>query len=139
MPAPLLEHNQRLAPSEAKQLERPLQFYLFGTNRSRLEQIAKEKQRDLRIATNLKQADLFLTTRSYYRRKPQKIRDAEALGIPIYALKSNNATQMRQCLDTVYPIIEMQPAYVHHLQHLLAKHHGFAPNNQRTKPADKRK
>jgi len=139
MPAPSLEHNQGLALSEAKQLERPLQFYLFGTNRSRLEQIAKEKQRDLRIATNLKQADLFLTTRSYYRRKPQKIRDAEALGIPIYALKSNNATQIRQCLDTVYPIIETHPAYVHHLQHLLAKHHGFEPNNQRTKPADKRK
>ncbi len=139
MPTPLLEHNQRLALNEANQLARPLQFYLFGTNRSRLEQIAKEKQRDLRIAANLKQADIFLTTRSYYRRKPQKIRDAEALGIPVFALKSNNVTQMRQCLDTLYPIIETQPAYVHHLQQLLAKHHGFVHNNQRTKPADKRK
>jgi len=128
MPSSMLESNQKVVLSQAKELGKPLQFYLFGTNRPRLEQIAKEKQRDLKIATNLKQADLFLTTRSYYRRKPQKIRDAEALGIPIYVLKSNNAAQMKQCLDTVYPV-EAQSAYVHHLQHLLAKHHGSNPDN----------
>jgi len=98
---------------------RPLTLYLFGTNRARLEQAAKEQHRDMRVTSDLRQADLFLTTRSYYRRKPQKIRDAEALGIPIYVLKSNNAVQMRHCLDSLYPV-GGQSAYVRHLQQLLS-------------------
>jgi stage III sporulation protein SpoIIIAA len=109
---------------EEKQQEEPLRFYLFGTNRSRLEQVAKEGRKDLKITADFRQADIFLTTRSYYRRKPQKIRDAEALGIPIYVLKSNNAAQIRQCLDALYSR-DTQSSYVHHLQRLLAGRHDF--------------
>jgi stage III sporulation protein SpoIIIAA len=123
---------------EEKQPEKTLRFYLFGANRSRLEQTAKEGQRKLRIVAELKQADIFLTTRSYYRRKPQKIRDAEALGIPIYVLKSNNAAQMKQCLDGLYPR-EPQSAYVQHLQRLLADRRGFNSGNLRWEPSGKRK
>jgi stage III sporulation protein SpoIIIAA len=124
--------------NEEKQPEKTLRFYLFGANRSRLEQIAKEGRRQLKIVADLKQADIFLTTRSYYRRKPQKIRDAEALGIPIYVLKSNNAAQMRQCLDALYPH-EPQSAYVHHLQRLLAGQRDFNSGNRHMEPGGKRK
>ena len=123
---------------EEKPPERTLRFYLFGANRSRLEQTAKEGRRELKIVADIRQADIFLTTRSYYRRKPQKTRDAEALGIPIYVLKSNNAVQMKQCLDALYPR-EFQSAYVHHLQRLLAGRRGFNSGNQHWEPGDKRK
>ncbi len=123
---------------EEKQREKPLRFYLFGTNRSRLEQIAKEGHKDLKITADFKQADIFLTTRSYYRRKPQKIRDAEALGIPIYVLKSNNAAQIRQCLDALYPA-DTQSSYVHHLQRLLAGRHDFNSSNRSMEASGKRK
>ena len=118
--------------------EKLLLFYLFGTNRDRLEQMAREKRKDLKIVSDLKQADFLLTTRSYYRRKPQKIRDAEALGIPIYVLKSNNAVQMRQCLDTLYPE-DSQSSYVHHLQHLLVGHRNSNSYDRSTEPGGKRK
>jgi hypothetical protein len=118
-----------------KKLEKPLRFYLFGANRSRLEQIARERQKDLKVTADLKQADFFLTTRSYYRRKPQKIRDAEALGIPIYALKSNDAAQMRQCLDAIYSV--NTSTYASHLQHLLAQHHSFTIDNSNLKHSRK--
>jgi len=132
--------NNREAASggaiEAK-VELPL-FYLFGTNRSRLQQVAREEQKELRITANLKQADLFLTTQSYYRRKPQKIRDAEALGIPIYVLKNNNAAQVRQCLDTVYPVTS-QTGYIHYIQHMLAKHQHLNQSYKNTESNNKRK
>ena len=124
-------HREEITPSpmiesDHEQYDRqPLRLYLFGTNRSRLEQVAKERQQSLRIVADLKQADFLLTTRSYYRRKPQKIKDAETLGIPIYALKSNDASQMRRCLDAIQPSCVSQSAYVHHLQSLLAKHHNL--------------
>ena len=118
-----LGDNQKLALSETRELEgKPLRFYLFGVNRVRLEQVAMEKQRDLKVIADIKQAELFVTTRSHYRRKAQKVRDAEMLGVPIYVLKSNNVAQMRQCLDTVYPVAS-EPGYIYHLQHLLAKRH----------------
>ena len=123
---------------QERQHEKPLRFYLFGANRARLEQIAKEGRRELKITADLKQADLLLTTRSYYRRKPQKIRDAEALGTPIYVLKSNNATQMRQCLDALYPR-DTQHTYVHQLQRLLAGGRGFNSGGRSIVPSDKRK
>jgi stage III sporulation protein SpoIIIAA len=123
---------------EERQREKPLRFFLFGANRARLEQIAKEGRRDLKVTADLKQADLLLTTRSYYRRKPQKIRDAEALGTPIYVLKSNNAAQMRQCLDAIYPR-DPQQTYVHHLQRLLAGGRGFNSGGRNAEPGARRK
>jgi stage III sporulation protein SpoIIIAA len=123
---------------EEKQQEKPLRFYLFGANRFRLEQVAKEERKDVRIVADLKQTDIFLTTRSYYRRKPQKIRDAEALGIPIYVLKSNNAAQMKQCLDALYPRAT-QSTYVHHLQRLLAGRLDFDYDKRSLESGGKRK
>ena len=143
----MLESNQRLvlgrsserSEEAVKELEKqPLRFYLFGINHSRLEQVAGEERENLKFVADLKQTDLFLTTRSYYRRKPQKIRDAEALGIPIYVLKNNDAAQMRRCLDTVYPVTS-QSAYVHHLQHMIARHHNLNTNKWEPELGSKRK
>jgi len=123
-----LDNKQKFALSETKELKgKPLRFYLFGVNRVRLEQVAMEKQRDLEIIADIKQAELFVTTRGHYRSKAQKVRDAEILGVPIYVLKSNNVAQMRQCLDTVYPVAS-EPGYIYHLQHLLAKRHNSKEN-----------
>ena len=133
-PTSRLGNNQKLVVNEASELkERPLRFYLFGVNRFRLEQVATEKKRNLKIIGDIKQADLFVTTRSYYRRKPQKIRDAEILNIPIYVLKSNNTVQMRQCLDSVYPVAS-ESRYIYHLQHRLARHHDLNSNEENAQP-----
>jgi stage III sporulation protein SpoIIIAA len=78
-------------------------LYLFGVNRGRLEQVAKEMQLNLNIVSNPNYTDLVITTKSYYRRKPQIIRDAEAANLPIYVLKSNTPPQIRQLLNTIYP------------------------------------
>ena len=127
-----LENNRELAMGKVReQEEKPLRFYLFGINRSRVQQAAKEEQKDLKIVADLKQADLFLTTQGYYRRKAQKIRDAEALGIPVYVLRNNNAAQMRQCLDTVYPVTS-QPYYIHHVQHMLTRQQYLNHNKRST-------
>jgi hypothetical protein len=112
--------------------EQLLRLYLFGANRSRLKQVAEEKRRKVKIVTDFKQADLFLTIKSYYSRKPQKIREAEAIGIPIYVLKSNNANHMRQCLDTVYPADSPSP-YIQHVQYLSTKSQNIDPNSQSIK------
>jgi hypothetical protein len=80
-------------------------LYLFGVNRTRLEQIAKEMNLSLDIVDNLQDANLFITSKNYYRRKPQKVRDAETANLPIYVLKSNTSPQIRQMLHNIYPMV----------------------------------
>ena len=50
------------------------------------------------IADELDDADAVMTLRSYFRRKPQALRDAESRGIPMYVLKTNTVAQMEQGL-----------------------------------------
>ena len=91
---------------EGKQLARGNnlhRLYLFGINRGRLEQMAKERRLSLDIVDNLNNANLFVTSRSYYRRRPQKVRDAETANLPIYVIKSNTPPQIRQLLNDIYP------------------------------------
>ena len=79
-------------------------IYLFGVNRARLEQLAKELNLSLDIVENLREANLFVTSKNYYRRKPQKVRDAEVANLPIYVLKSNTPPQIKQMLQNIYPL-----------------------------------
>ncbi len=78
-------------------------LYLFGVNRGRLEQVAKERQLKLDVVNSLNNASLFVTSKSYYRRKLQRVRDAEVANIPTYVLRSNTPPQLRHLLDTIYP------------------------------------
>jgi hypothetical protein len=79
-------------------------IYLFGVNRSRLLQIGRDLHIDLEIVDNLYEANLFVTSKNYYRRRPQKVRDAESAHLPVYVLRSNTPPQMRQLLGTLYPL-----------------------------------
>jgi stage III sporulation protein SpoIIIAA len=72
--------------------------YPFGIARKRLEQAVRETGVRVAIADELADADTVITLRTYFRRKPQALRDAEARGIPIYVLKTNTVVQMEQSL-----------------------------------------
>jgi stage III sporulation protein SpoIIIAA len=88
--------------SAEKQKEAP-HMYLFGINRQRLEEEAKEMGLPLNITDDLRTAGLMVTSKSYFRRKPQKIRDAEAHGMPIYVLRTHTPMQLRHMLSTMHP------------------------------------
>ena len=84
---------------EAVDTSTPLRrLYPFGVSRNRLEQAIRDTRARVAIAEDLKEADAVMTMRTYFRRKPQALRDAEARGIPIYVLKTNTVTQMEQGL-----------------------------------------
>ncbi len=72
--------------------------YPFGISKKRLEQAIRETGVRVAISDELREADTVITLRSYFRRKPQALRDAEGRGIPIYVLKTNTVAQMEQGL-----------------------------------------
>jgi predicted RNA-binding protein Jag len=79
-------------------------IYPFGINRSRLEQTLDKLDIEVQLTNSVKDATLVMTSKSYYRRKPQPLHDAEALGIPIYVLKNNRISQMEQSLMNIFDI-----------------------------------
>jgi stage III sporulation protein SpoIIIAA len=137
-------------------------IYLFGVNRSKLEEAAKEKKISVQLTNSIREANLLLTTKNYFRRKPQKIRDAESFGIPIYAVKSSNPSQLKLCLENIYlsqkdiasneaieeankaiyqvqegeSRVELNPqnAFIRRLQHVLVKQHNLNSQSMGREP-----
>jgi stage III sporulation protein SpoIIIAA len=83
---------------------RTTRLYLFGVNRGRLMQVAREMGIDVEVTENLRDAGLLVTSKNYYRRRPQKVRDAENTHVPVYVLRGNTPPQMRQFLSTLFHI-----------------------------------
>jgi stage III sporulation protein SpoIIIAA len=73
-----------------------LRIYPYGVNRTSLERTVRGMP--AMVTHDLEDADVVLTIKSYYRRKPQALRDAEASGTPIYVLRSNSASQIEEAV-----------------------------------------
>jgi hypothetical protein len=54
------------------------------------------------ITDDVDEADALLTLKSYYRKRPVVISDAETRGIPIYVLRSNTSTQIEHALVDLF-------------------------------------
>jgi stage III sporulation protein SpoIIIAA len=96
-PAARREMRSEVTASDAR-------IYPFGINRSRLEQTLDKLGIKVELTNSVKDATLVMTSKSYYRRKPQPLHDAEALGISIYVLKNNRISQMEQSLMNIFDI-----------------------------------
>jgi len=100
-PARAKRTTSRSGPPPRK--DGPARLYQFGVNRSPIAQPAREMGLGVTIVDSLPDASLFVTSKSYYRRKLPKVRDAENAGVPIYVLRGNTPAQARQLMDTLYP------------------------------------
>jgi len=161
------------SPSRAKQkraLEergpveagRERRIYPFGISRRRLEQAIRQMGMAAVIVDQLGDADALITLRSYYRRKPQLLRDADDRGVPVYVIKSNTVLQMEQCIVSMRgergqdPVLtalqeaeeaigdvmkgrrsaELSPqnAYIRRLQHMLAQRYNLTSQSLGQEP-----
>jgi nucleoside-triphosphatase THEP1 len=153
-------------PSGPREVSRPaasqLRVYPFGVNRNKVEQALRGIGG---VATSdLDDADVVLTIKCYYRRKPQALRDAESRGTPIYVLRSNSAGQIEEAVqrmvhrdstngssaaralqeteEAIARVLEdsepvelaPQTAYVRRLQHLLAEQYNLGSRSAGREP-----
>jgi len=141
---------------------RERRIYPFGVSRQRLAQALRETRFPGQIVDHLEDADVVITIRPYYRRKPQTLHDAESRGVPIYVVKSNTVLQLEQSLLTmrgdragdpvmaalneaeeaigqvmnVENAVDLNPqnAYVRRLQHMLAQRYNLASRSLGKEP-----
>ncbi len=104
--APL--HPMPTALSKPPQL---LRVYAYGVGKNRLRQAALNLHLPVEVTEDLRQADVVMTLKNYYRRRPQPISDAERRGVPVHVLRSNTVSQMESCLADLFglDVAEMDP------------------------------
>jgi stage III sporulation protein SpoIIIAA len=140
---------------------RPMALFPYGVSRKRLEQAVRELGVPVTVARDLEDADAVITLRTYYRRKPPALRDAEAGGTPLFVLKTNTMLQMESMLANLYELeanpqeaalretaeaiglveesgrsMELAPqnAYVRRLQHQMAEQHNLMSRSRGSEP-----
>ena len=104
-PGPILQRDQ--APIQATQVSsgKPpsvLRVYAYGVGKNRLRQAAQNLHLPVELTDELRRADVVMTLKNYYRRRPQPISDAERRGVPIHVLRSNTVSQMESCLADIF-------------------------------------
>jgi hypothetical protein len=145
----------------AHERSRTVRIFPFGVNRERLQQAIRQLRSPALVVADVKQADVVLTVRNYYRRKPQPLRDAEASGVPIYVLRSNAGAQIEEAVsklaeaaptssealqeaeDAVHGVLNQdfrmaelapQNAYLRRLQHQVAERYNLASRSTGREP-----
>lgn len=98
-PAPTPIGAPRGRGTEAK----PLRIFPFGVSRNRLEQAIAQTRSHASIVRDMRDADIVMTLKNYFRQKPQPIRDAEQKGISVYVLRANTLAQMENVLTSILP------------------------------------
>jgi hypothetical protein len=89
--------------AETKVLQ-PKKIFPYGVGQNRLRQAAKTLQLPVTLVDDLGEADVLMTLKSYYRKRPQPIVESERLGKPVYVLRSNTVVQMESCLADIFAL-----------------------------------
>ncbi|MBI5877132.1 MAG: AAA family ATPase [Chloroflexi bacterium] len=106
-PSPVFEAR---APAAALQPVRTLRAYPYGVSQSRMQQAARRLQVPVLTTTELDDADVVLTLKNYYRKRPQRIAEAERRGVPIYVLRANSPLQIESCLAEIFGVERREQA-----------------------------
>ncbi len=107
---PELLHKTPVAPfermlSREKPGERPartLRIFPYGISQNRLRQASRALNLPVNVVSDSGEADVLMTSKSYYRKRPQTIAEAERAGLSVYVLRSNTVTQMENCLVDIF-------------------------------------
>ncbi len=104
-PAPRLQREDapiRTSDMVSAKPTRLLRIYGYGIAKNRLAQAASNLHLPIEMVEEIRHADVVMTLKNYYRRRPQPIADAERRGIPIHVLRSNTVNQMETCLADLF-------------------------------------
>jgi stage III sporulation protein SpoIIIAA len=104
-PLPVIEFQ---VSREGRPTAGRVSVYAYGVSQNRLRQVATALQLPVNLVDNIHDADAVMTLKSYYRKRPQPISEAEHLGVPVYVLRSNTVAQIESCLVDVFGL-EVRP------------------------------
>jgi len=82
----------------------PVRIFPYGIARNRLERAARRMHAPIYLAKDLGQAEVLVTTKNFYRKRPRLVADAERRGLPVYVLRANTVAQMEAALSDIFDL-----------------------------------
>ncbi len=79
-----------------------LRIYPYGLNQNRIRQASRHLNLPVLLVNHLGDADVLFTLRTYYRKRPRVVADAERKGVPVYVLRNNTVAQIQNYLAEVF-------------------------------------
>ena len=76
-------------------------IFLFGVSRDKVEAALAERGATAEIVSELRRANVLLTTKNHYRRGSQLVRIAETNSVPVYVLRKNTVPQVSEFLTSM--------------------------------------
>ena len=73
----------------------------YGVNKGKFHQAVRGANASVELVSDVKESDLLLTTKNYYRRRTQALREAEEQGKPVYVLRKNTLPQIEQFIKAI--------------------------------------
>ncbi len=92
------QETREAAPPTKRRRIKETKVFPFGVARNRLRSATKSLRVPVNIVDSLGEADVLVTTKHFYRRRPKLIADAERRGTPVYVLRANTSAQMEAFL-----------------------------------------
>lgn len=83
--------------------EKPLRIFPYGVSRNRLHQAVLRDRYPAVLVRDARDADIIVTLKNIFRRKPELVREAESAGTPVLVSRSNSAAQLEDMLRTLFP------------------------------------
>lgn len=96
--SPSLPSAPTSAAREIRKAKEPLRIFPYGLARNRLKKAAEQMHAPVYLTKDLDKAEILITTKRFYRKRPRMIVDAERRGMPIYVLRANTIAQMEACI-----------------------------------------
>lgn len=107
---------RRRQPASPSRPPRTMRIFPYGVSQNRLRQAAKAMDLPIVIVDELGDAGALMTLKSYYRKRPRAITEAERMGVPIYVLRSNTVTQMEGALLDIFGLEASQVPFEEAIQ-----------------------
>ena len=79
-------------------------IFPFGVPKNTLSKLIREEGEHLKITDDPENAEILVTTKSHYGRRPTALREAEKKGIPIYVLRKGSKEQIKQFIASSHKI-----------------------------------
>jgi stage III sporulation protein AA len=80
----------------------PIKAFAYGLGRNKLEEAAQRLRVPLTVVTDLDEADIVVTVKNYYRKRPKMIGDAEKSGTTVHVLRASTAMQIDKFLSDLF-------------------------------------
>lgn len=155
---PPRKRGEQYPPSKKR-----LRIFPYSLNRERLSQAVEEMGVPAALVSDLKEADVLLTSKSHARRPSQKTREARELGIPVQTVRANTVGQMKnflrehfepsgakedrgaamrevevgveEAVETRRPVaLSPQPKHIRRLQHIYVERSGLRSESKGREP-----